>query len=88
MATELPTALRGLNKAGASVLWASTWAAGPLTLRAQPLSRLQLSVTPWTGVLRFLCPWDSPGRNTGVGCHALLQGIFCTQGSHPGLLPA
>jgi len=25
---------------------------------------------------RFLCPWDSPGKNTGVGCHALLQGIF------------
>ena len=28
---------------------------------------------------------DSPGKNTGVGCHALLQGIFPTQGSHPGL---
>ena len=29
---------------------------------------------------RLLCPWDSPGKNTGVGCHALLQGIFLTQG--------
>ena len=29
---------------------------------------------------------DSPGKNTGVGCHALLQGIFLTQGSNPGLL--
>ena len=28
---------------------------------------------------RLLCPWDSPGKNTGVGCHALLQGIFPTQ---------
>ena len=28
---------------------------------------------------------DSPGKNTGVGCHALLQGIFTTQGSNPGL---
>ena len=28
----------------------------------------------------LLCPWDSPGKNTGVGCHALLQGIFLTQG--------
>ena len=27
-----------------------------------------------------LCPWNSPGKNTGVGCHALLQGIFPTQG--------
>ena len=26
------------------------------------------------------CPWDSPGKNTEVGCHALLQGIFPTQG--------
>ena len=29
---------------------------------------------------------DSPGRNTGVGCHALLQGIFSTLGSNPSLL--
>ena len=28
---------------------------------------------------------DSPGKNTGVGCHAILQGIFSTQGSNPGL---
>ena len=28
---------------------------------------------------------DSPGRNTRVGCHAILQGIFPTQGSNPGL---
>ena len=29
---------------------------------------------------------DSPGKNTRVGCHALLQGIFPTQGSNPGFL--
>ena len=28
---------------------------------------------------RLLCPWDSPGKNSGVACHALLQGIFLTQ---------
>ena len=28
---------------------------------------------------------DSPGKNTGAGCHALLQGIFPTQGSNPDL---
>ena len=32
---------------------------------------------------RLLCPWDSQGRNTRVGCHCLLQGIFLTQGSKP-----
>ena len=30
---------------------------------------------------------DSPGKSTGVGCHALLQEVFPTQGSNPGLLP-
>ena len=32
---------------------------------------------------RLLCPWNSPGKDIGVGCHALLQGIFPTQGSEP-----
>ena len=35
---------------------------------------------------RLLCPWNSPGKNTGVVYHALLQGIFLTQGSNPYLL--
>ena len=34
---------------------------------------------------RLPCPWASPGKNTGVGCHALLQRIFPTQGSNLGL---
>ena len=33
----------------------------------------------------LLHPWDSPGKNTGVGYHFLLQGIFPTQGSNPNL---
>ena len=41
----------------------------------------------WTVATRLLCPRDSPDKNTGVGCHALLQGIYPTQGSKPGLLP-
>ena len=35
---------------------------------------------------RLLCPWDSPGKNTGGGCHALLQGTFPSQGLNPHLL--
>ena len=35
---------------------------------------------------RLLCPKDSPDKKTGVGCHFLLQEIFPTQGSNPGLL--
>ena len=34
---------------------------------------------------RFLCPWNFPGKNTGVGCHSLLHRVFPTQGSNPGL---
>ena len=34
---------------------------------------------------RVLCPWDSPGKNSGVGCHVLLQGIFPIQGLNLGL---
>ena len=33
----------------------------------------------------LLCPWNSPGKNTGVGSHSFLQSIFPTQGSNPGL---
>ena len=35
---------------------------------------------------RLFCPWDSLDKNTGVGCHFFLQGIFLTQRSNPGLL--
>ena len=35
---------------------------------------------------QVLCPWNFPGKSTGVGCHYLLQGIFLTQGLNPGLL--
>ena len=35
---------------------------------------------------RLLCPWDSPGKNTGVGCHFVFQGVFQTHGSNPSLL--
>ena len=35
---------------------------------------------------RFLCPWDFPGKNMGVDCHFLLQGIFLTQGLNWSLL--
>ena len=35
---------------------------------------------------RLLCPWNSLGRNTEVSCHALLQGIFPTQGLNLSLL--
>ena len=41
---------------------------------------MDCSIRPW-----LLCPWDFQDKSTGVGCHFLLQGIFPTQGSNPGL---
>ena len=60
---------------------------GSVYLCAQSLSCVQLFATPWTASLpsSSVCG-DSPGKNTGVGCHALLQGIFLTQGSNAHLL--
>ena len=39
----------------------------------------------WPHGLYSPSPWNSPGQNTGVGSLSLLQGIFTTQGSNPGL---
>ena len=58
------------------VLWVSEWSCSVMSDSLQPHG---LQPT------RFLCPWDSPGKNTGVDCHFLLQGIFPTQGSNRGL---
>ena len=46
---------------------------------------VQLFEPLWTMALRHLCPWDFPGKNTGVSCRALLPG-HQTQGSNPDLL--
>ena len=55
---------------------------------SESVSHLVLSDSWWLHGLqpsRLLCPWNSPGKNTGAGCHFLLQGIFPTQGSNQGL---
>ena len=43
---------------------------------AQLLTPVRLFEAPWTEASRFLCLWDSPGKNTGVQCHFWLQKIF------------
>ena len=50
-------------------------------------SRVQLFAALWTVACQApLSMGDSPGKNTGVGCHALLQRIFPTQGLNLSLL--
>ena len=53
------------------------------------LAQAHSSILPWRiprtdEPARLLCPWDFPGKNTGVGHHFLLQGIFPTQALNPG----
>ena len=53
------------------------------------ISRAVVSDSSWSHGLyptKLLCPWDSPGKNTGAGSHSLLQRIFLTQRSNLGLL--
>ena len=50
------------------------------------LSYIWLCVPPWTFPARLLCTCTFPGKNTAVGHHFLLQGIFPAQGLNPGLL--
>ena len=55
-------------------------------MKVKLLHRVWLFVTPWTVARQPPPSMDSPGKNTGVGSHFLLQGIFLTQGSNLGLL--
>ena len=45
-------------------------------MHAQSLNRVWLFATPWSIAHEAHFPWDFPGKNTGVGCHFFLQGIF------------
>ena len=49
------------------------------------ISYVKLFATLWILAPRLLHPWDSPSKNIGVSFHALLQGIFLTQGLNPRL---
>ena len=44
-----------------------------LLLLLSRVSHVRLCATPQTAAHQASCPWDSPGKNTGVGCHFLLQ---------------
>ena len=59
----------------------------PLEKRIATHSRILFWRFPGTEKpARLLCPWDIPGKNTGVHCHFLLQGIFPNQGLNSRLL--
>ena len=49
----------------------------------QLLSRVRQFATHGLQRIWLLCPWSSPGKNSAVGSHSLLKGIFLIQGSNP-----
>ena len=53
--------------------------------KVKSLSCVQLFATPWTVAYQASPSWNCPCKNTGVGCHFLLQEIFLTQGLNLGL---
>ena len=64
------------------LIWLPGWLGGKESAyQAGCVGSQLLSLQPY-GLLpsRLLCPWNFSGKNTGMGCHFLLQGIFPTQG--------
>ena len=55
-------------------------------VKVKSINPIWLFVTLSTVAHQASCPRDFPGKNTGVGCHFLLQGVFLTQGLNSGLL--
>ena len=64
----------------------SEQSAWPDVIKACVLSHVRLFAAAWTVAARLLCLWNLPGKNTGVGCCSLLQGIFPNQGLNQGLV--
>ena len=65
-----------------TVLWCIL---SPHLWKCWSLNGVRFFMTPWTVVHQAPHPWAFHGKDTGVGCHFLLQGIFPTQGSNLGL---
>ena len=61
------------------------WKKMVVVVVVQSLSRVQLLQSHGLQPVRLLCPWDSPDKNTVVGCHSLLQGISPAQVSNSSL---
>ena len=85
--TEVHARLQSLKRQADSLVrglgsWCLKLKSVLICVVVQSLSGVRLFCDP----TRLLCPQNFPGRNTRVGCHFLLQGIFPTQGSNPCLL--
>ena len=64
--SPIPGILQARTLEWVAISFSSAWKG---KVKRKLLSHVWLSSTPWT---RLLCPWDFPGKSTGVGCHCLL----------------
>ena len=72
-AHKVPTSHSAVLPVGTGAEAGRTAVQARVCVRAELLSHGRLFASLWTVGHRLLCPWDSPGKNTGAGCHALLQ---------------
>ena len=96
--TQLKTIFSATPASGEAPIWKAPWVPWCPGALGQGYSDFLMCASPVTSVVsdslcpyeqwptRLLCPWDSPGKNTGVGCQALIQGIFPCQESNLHLL--
>ena len=81
-----PSSLTSPTLTGRSFTTSATWEApGSARLQDTRESESHLAVSNSLRVHGLHSPWNSPGQNTGVGSFSILQGIFPTKGSNPGL---
>jgi len=88
-----PSLSPGVRSNSCSLNWKChpTMSSSAARCESESVSCLVVSDCLWPHGLqsaRLFCPWNSPGKNTGVGYHFLLQGILPTQGSNPSLVIA
>ena len=67
--SPVPGILQARTLEWVAISFSSAW---KWNVKVKSLSRVWLFATPWTAATRLLCPWDSPGKSTGVGCYCLL----------------
>ena len=79
------TQLKWLSSSSSNLLWHKNYFCFTHQVKCEVKvthTCVRLFATPWTIAIRLRYPWNSPGKNTRVGYHSLLQGIFSNQESN------
>ena len=76
--SPIPEILQARTLEWVAIAFSNAW---KWKVKVKSFSRVRLLATPWTAAHRLLCPWDFPGKSTGVGCHCLLPYLLSHQGN-------